>query len=267
MAGSDPTRTKVNRPKKVAAQAGFAGASPVSLAASGGSLTGAATAGRVAAPRGATWRDRITAAELRRRVWHISPGCLPVILWFVPHRDPISSTLQWVLFGIISALALRIFLQYRLIRRSGERGSRGTAAVLGYAVSVMASLLLFPAQAEIGLAVLSILAFGDGAATLGGLLAARRPLPWNQEKTWAGLLSFLIVGTLATAVIYWRETHNLEAQTPGVSFGVAMMCAGLACIIAAIAESIPSRINDNIRVGIAAAVGMVCSQSLFVGWS
>jgi dolichol kinase len=257
----------VTRSKNVGAQAGFAGAAPVALSGNGPGLTGATTADQVGIHHGAPWYDRISAAELRRRVWHISPGCLAVILWFVPHRDPISPTLQWVLFAIISLLALRIFVQYRLIRRTGERGSRGTAAVLGYAVSVMASLLLFPAQAEIGLAVLSILAFGDGAATLGGLLANRRPLPWNPEKTWAGLLSFLVVGTLTTAVIYWRETHNLEAQTPGVSFGVALLCAGLACGIAAIAESVHSRINDNIRVGIAAALGMVCAQSLFVGWS
>ena len=267
MAGTDSTRMAVTRSKNVGAQAGFAGASPVALSGNGPGLTGATTADQVGIHHGTPWYDRIGAAELRRRVWHISPGCLPAILWFVPHRDPISPTLQWVLFGIISLLALRIFAQYRLIRRTGERGRRGTAAVLGYSVSVMTSLLLFPAQAEIGLAVLSILAFGDGAATLGGLLANRRPLPWNPEKTWAGLLSFLVVGTLTTAVIYWRETHNLEAQTPGVSFGVALLCAGLACVIAAIAESVPSRINDNIRVGIAAALGMVCSQSLFVGWS
>ena len=37
---------------------------------------------------------RIDNTELRRRLWHMSPGALSFFLWAFPHRDPISPTLR-----------------------------------------------------------------------------------------------------------------------------------------------------------------------------
>lgn len=213
-----------------------------------------------------TWRERVGVAELRRRAWHMSPGLLPFPLWFFPHQDPISLTLRLIMSATIVGLALRIYLQYRMIQRHGERRTQRMGAVLGYACSVLFTLLLLPAHAEIGLAVLGILAFGDGAATLGGLLLGGRRLPWNPRKSWSGLASFCVVGTLMTALIYWGESHNPEAQTPGMDFTTAVLCAGIATAVSAVAESWNSRIDDNIRVGIAAVISMVGVHAWFLGF-
>ncbi|MBW3542678.1 MAG: hypothetical protein KY476_20635 [Planctomycetes bacterium] len=212
-------------------------------------------------------RPEWNATEFRRRLWHMLPGLLPFLLWAFPHRDPISPTLRWILVGVVVALALHVWLRYRLIARPGDREQSG--AVLGYAGSVLVMLLAFPAHAELGLTVLAVLAFGDGSATLGGLLCGGARLPWNPRKSWAGLVSFLAVGMPAASVIYWGETYfNPEALAAGgVPFWAALICGGSATLAGAIAETLPVRLNDNVRVGAAAALAVVAAHSLTVGWN
>ncbi len=207
----------------------------------------------------------LTLIEWRRRLWHTGPGVLPFVLWAIPHQDPLSPTLKFVLLVFVLGFAAHVFLRYRLIerRQDGQRAS----AVLGYAGSVLLTLLLFPEHVELGLTVLAVLAFGDGAATVGGLMFGGPKLPWNPRKTWSGFGSFLTVGIPLASVIYWGETHfnpeSLEYQR--IPFTTALGCAGAAVILAAIAESLPSRINDNIRVGAAAALGVITVHALLLG--
>ncbi|MFQ5730714.1 MAG: hypothetical protein ACE5KM_02045, partial [Planctomycetaceae bacterium] len=109
------------------------------------------------------WFGGLGTKELRRRVWHMVPGFLPMLLWPIPHADPLSPTLRWVIVGIVMALAVRIFVQYRRIARSED--TYRLTCVAGYAGCVIGSVLLFPSALEISFAVLAILAFGDGSAT------------------------------------------------------------------------------------------------------
>lgn len=202
--------------------------------------------------------------EVRRRIWHMAPGLLPFLLWPIPHRDPLSPTLQIIMIGLCLALGAWIFFGFRHIARNGRINDR-ISGVGGYAGSVLATLLLFPQHAEMGLMVLGVLAFGDGAATLGGLLLRGPALPWNHDKTWAGFFTFLGIGIPLASLIYWGESHNLEALQPGVSFSTALVCGGIPVTVSALAESIKSPINDNIRVGITSAVAVVVTHGLLVG--
>lgn len=221
-----------------------------------------------AGPRSASWTDffleRLGPKEIRRRIWHMSPGLLTVILWMVPHSDPMSPTLRMTIMLVAIGCGLGIFLKYRRIQRAEDLGR--LTSVFGYAGCVMATVMLFPADLEIGLAVLAILAFGDGGATLGGKLLRGPRLPWNRDKTWSGLLSFLAIGIPAATLVYWRETHNLEAVGPGVTLLTALIIAGTATAVAAVLESIRSNVNDNIRVGLASAIVLVLMHGQFVGW-
>lgn len=201
---------------------------------------------------------QITGRELRRRFWHMSPGLLPFILQLVSHRDPISPTLRWIILAVATGLALRIFLGFRRIQRPEERN--GLAAVAGYALSVMAMVLLFPQHLELGLALLAILAFGDGSATLFGLMIAGPKLPWNANKSWSGLAAFILVGCAMAGWIYWGESWNAEGIDPPVTFGMALQLVAPAVVAAAICESINSRINDNIRVGVVGAVVLMLTH-------
>lgn len=208
---------------------------------------------------------RIGGAELRRRVWHMSPGLLPFVLWAFPHRDPISPFLWGIMVATVVGLSLNILLRYRLIAREGDR--QRLAATAGYAVSVLVTLLLFPSHAELGLTVLAVLAFGDGSATFGGLLFGGPRLPWNAEKSWSGFVCFLVVGGVAAGVVYWGERYfNPETASPPIPFGTALVCGAAAALAGAAAESIPSRINDNIRVGVASAVVITAMHGFLVGW-
>ena len=110
--------------------------------------------------------SRLEKTEWRRRVWHIVPGFLPILLWIFPHRDPISPILQLIVLAIVISLAVGIFLRYRLIAR--KQDAERSTAVLGYALSVLLTVLFFPAHLQLGLTVLAVLAFGDGSATLVG---------------------------------------------------------------------------------------------------
>lgn len=208
--------------------------------------------------------ERLGPTEIRRRLWHILPGFLPFLLWWFPHADPLSPTLRGIMGAIGVVLAAAVFVYYRRIARPLDEDR--LAAVLGYAGSVMGTLILFPAHAELGLTVLAVLAFGDGWATLAGRLVGGPRLPWNRGKTFAGLIAFVTVGAPLGALVYWGEPYfNPESSGPTVSFSTGLLCAGFATLAAALEESVPSRINDNIRVGITAAASVTAMHAVLVG--
>lgn len=199
--------------------------------------------------------------EVKRRFWHICPGILAFGLHLFSHRDPISPTLCWIILGCCVVIGMRILAGFRQVRRRGE--GAGVAAVAGYALSVLLTVLVFPGDLEIGVSVLSILAFGDGSATLLGMMFRGPRLPWNSAKSWSGLTGFTVVGTLMTSWIYWGETRNPESLSPAVSFLTAMLLVSPAVVAAALAESLRSRVNDNVRVGIVSAAVLASVHFLF----
>ncbi len=187
----------------------------------------------------------LSTQEFRRRLWHMTPGLLPLLLWVIPHTDPWGWILWSVVLGLTLMTATVMLRRFSKIARPGE--DHGYDAVLAYAVVVLATLWLFPGREEIGMMTLAILAFGDGSATLLGLKFGERKLPWNGCKSWVGLWAFVAMGTLAGALMFWGEFR------PGVDFRLALGVSFLASLTAGLVESFPSLRNDNLRVGIAAA--------------
>ena len=208
---------------------------------------------------------KLDAQELRRRVWHMAPGLLPFVLWPIPHADPLSVTIRVVFVAIMALVTGQLFYRWQAVSRLEHGNADRATAIFGYAFSVLATLFLFPAHAELGLAVLGVLAFGDGSATLLGKLLGGPRLPWNAAKTVAGFLGFLMVGLPVTALIYWGESHNLEALGPAATASQALLIAAAGVVAGAIAESLPSRINDNIRVGVASATALVVAHAAVIG--
>jgi dolichol kinase len=200
----------------------------------------------------------LTPTEWRRRLTHILPGLLPIVLWFKYHRDPLSLDCRAWLGAVIVGIGIATAVKYR--RRARRGATSHPPAHLGYTIPVFFLLMFVPAKAELGLATLAIISFGDGFATLGGLLLKGPALPWNRDKSWAGFLCFLVFAAPWSATVYWAESN------PAVFFAPAFAAGLLATFIAAVAESVRSRIDDNIRVGLAAAGGMLLSQTIFFGW-
>src|SRR5439155_20830359 len=98
-------------------------------------------------------------------------------------------------------------------------------------------------------------AFGDGAATLIGrrstAVSSGRRLPWNPDKSFAGTLAFVVSGGAAGVVLAWWVRPAI-APMPPMSFTIAAPL--IAAIVAAMIETIPVRLDDNISVPATAAV-------------
>ena len=201
---------------------------------------------------------RLTPHEWRRRMVHMSPGLLPVILLVCPHTDPIGWLVQLPILALTLGLVVFALKNEGLFVRSGEKS--WATSVVSYGIITATLLMAFPAQPELGLAVTIIIAFGDGSATLAGLIFRGPRLPWNQAKSWIGLTAFLGCSIPLATLVYWAEAR------PGVSLWVALACIAPAAVAASLAESFPSRINDNIRVGVTAGLTILISHGMVVGW-
>jgi phytol kinase len=197
--------------------------------------------------------------EIRRRICHMLPGLLAFLLPLIPHPHPLPALALMRLTILASLLALGVILLFRAIARPDEQHC--LLNVISYPAAIIAILLMFPGHPEFGSVVLVVLAFGDGSATLFGLLKRGRPLPWNAKKTWLGTLAFLFCATPLSALAYWQESR------PHVSVGVALAIGVITTLIAGIVESIPLRVSDNFRVGLAAMFGVVAAHAGFLGWS
>jgi phytol kinase len=199
------------------------------------------------------WGGPLESTEIRRRLLHMLPGFLPFILWFIPHPKPWGPILADVVLLITIAIVVPALWRFSAFSRPGEQDGR--SSVLGYALPILAALCLFRGREEIGMMTLAILAFGDGSATLGGLTLGGYRLPWNDQKSVTGLACFLIFGGLAATLVFWGEAR------PGISWTQAAMVGGGATLVAAFAESVRSRINDNLRVGVVSlAIGAVLQR-------
>jgi len=198
-------------------------------------------------------RAKVGRRELRRRLLHMVPGVIPIGLPFTPHSDVwepllMTAAIVFCASGLIAAIVMA-----PQVKRRGEQN--WTQAVWGYILPPFAALLLFPARADLVLLRLQIIAFGAGSATLGGKFFGGSRLPWNTQKTWSGLLCFVLMGSLAATYSYWGEAR------PSPPIGQAYLICLIAALCAALVESLPSRMNDNFRVGMTAlTVGFALSS-------
>lgn len=202
---------------------------------------------------------RLGTNEFRRRLWHFAPGILALMGACVPHEDTPAALFLAVTMLVCLGLALVAIRSQHTIRRPEERNC--LAAILGYGAAVIPLFLLFPSQPELALTVAGIIAFGDGSATLVGLLTGTRKLPWNRKKSWAGTAAFVTAALPLATMIYCR------GSLPHVSVGMAILCVGPTVVASALVESLPVGGNDNLYVGASAAATMIAMQGLVAGWS
>jgi dolichol kinase len=273
-------RGPVSAPQSVAGFRGF-GAGALQPSHSAGALASAgANFPGMAIPatrpvRELPWRirelvhERLGERETKRRLLHAVPGFLPFVLWAIPHDPPSSTRFLSVISGLIVVLAATAYYQFGRVQRNAEGSRDILVAVFGYATVVLVTMLLAPQHVELAFAALAVLAFGDGSATLGGMLFRGRRIPWNSKKTLVGTACFVLVATPMAALVYWGQAHDAyeTAAVPHVGFGLALLGALAAATAGALVESLPVRTNDNLRVGTTAAVVLVLFQYFAVGWA
>jgi len=197
--------------------------------------------------------------ELTRKLLHVVPGLIPFASHAIVHRDPLD-TFSLTLVTVVTVLLTGVFLaSSRVVRRPGEQGYLST--VFSYPATILATMFLFPAQLEFACVVVVVIAFGDSAAFFAGQLFGKARLPWNPQKSWAGIAAFVLVAAPLASLAYY-----LEAQNPSVPMGMALICGVTAALVGAVAESIATSVTDNLRVGVAAALGVVAAHFAVAGW-
>jgi len=176
-----------------------------------------------------------TTNEALRKSIHIVTGFLAITLKWLP----------WRIAAAIAAVAAigNWLVLHRLVGKSVARHERGyDAGIVLYPLAVCALILTFNWHIELAAVGWVILAFGDGFATLIGRAVPIAPLPWNRMKSWGGTLAFIGFAALAGEGI-------------AMFFGApSLLVVGIAVIIAALVESMPLGVDDNVSVPAAAAV-------------
>ena len=191
----------------------------------------------------------LSRSELLRKIVHVGCGGFAFLL-----RD--LTTLQ------AAGMALLAFLfNWQVLPRiggqklwrEGEHAQGYPRGILLYPLAVLAVILYFAQAPWMAAALWGVLAFGDGMATFVGQSMGGPRLPWNRGKGWAGLLGFVIFGTLGTAVlIAWTSRLPLLAsawhwpRTLGVALALNLVCA--------LVESLPTTLDDNLTVPLAGAL-------------
>lgn len=154
-----------------------------------------------------------------------------------------------------AAFAFNLFVLPRIggtaLYRAADLARGYPLGILFYPLSVLLLVLAFPRRPDIAAAAWAILAFGDPAAAAVGARHRGTPLPWNPDKTAAGLAAFVVAGSAAGVALAWW-TSAAVSPAPSAIFVVAAPV--LAAVVAAFVETIPIRLDDNISVPIAAAI-------------
>lgn len=167
--------------------------------------------------------------EALRKSIHIAIGFAAISLKWLPWR--LAAAVAAV-FVVVNWLVL-----HRIVGKRVARHARGyDAGIVLYPAAVCALILIFNWHIALAAVAWVILAFGDGSATLIGRAMPIAKLPWNRDKSWGGLVAFILIGGAASYAI------SRYFGGPGT---IAVVAAVLA---SAFVESLPLGINDNITV-------------------
>jgi uncharacterized protein (TIGR00297 family) len=194
----------------------------------------------------------IGGTEWKRKAVHVGSGGLALFLhWLEPWN-------AWM--PAAAALLLNLFILPRLtgkaLEREPERRQGKAWGILFYPLSVLILTVVFANRLEIAAAGWALMAFGDGSATLFGKSLPRPRLPWNHGKSMAGSLALVAFGTLPAWALYLFVAAG-HGRHPDPF--LAMVAVGATVVLAALLESLPTGLDDNLLVPLA---GGVCLYGL-----
>lgn len=113
------------------------------------------------------------------------------------------------------------------IRNVGREGETPGEGALYNALGILFAISLLRDHPMAAISVILILALGDGLATFAGTRYGRHRLPWNRSKSLEGTAGFALGASISWLAMPVPETAMIV-------------------ILAAIIESLPLRVNDNI---------------------
>ena len=242
--------------------------------------------------RFATRRQPARRVTIDRRIpksarqWvHIGSGLFALLLRVLTWWQAAAMAAAALVFNLAPAAAPR--------RPRGSTGpvdeARGfPLGILLYPLSVLLLTLAFPSRLDIAAAAWGILAFGDGVATLVGRRSRTKPRETaknaekddlsassaisavssvvvcrgTRDKSVAGTLAFVVFGGAAGVALAWWVRPAVDAVPP-LAFTIAAPLA--AAVLAALVETIPIRLDDNISVPATAALVLWLASLMTAG--
>lgn len=213
----------------------------------------------------ASLSERLPARELARKVVHMGVGLVAFAVVFL---GPL-----WSAVCAAGAVLVNVFVLPRLGGRrlwrahEAERGQ--SLGIVLYPLAVLMLILVFWRHLEVAAGVWGILAFGDGMASVMGMGFGRRALPWNPAKSWVGMAAYWFFGTLGAATLVWWTVRNPLGETGReIDLGFVLAAAAITALVAALIESLPLGLDDNIRVPLIAGLvlfGLLSSEGRWAG--
>lgn len=185
--------------------------------------------------------------ETRRQLLHTAVGLLALLLRWLP---------AWgaVLLAVVAVVGnLTLLPRFAPgIWRPRERAARLVSGIVLYPLAVLFLVIVFHDRLHFAALLWGILAFGDGPATLVGRAVGGARLPWNRDKSWAGTTAYLVSGGLAgAAILGWVA----QGTAPGLySARDVLALASATALLAALLESLPIGLDDNISVPVLGAL-------------
>lgn len=181
-------------------------------------------------------------AEVGRQLVHIGVGTIALSLAWLTWPQAAALAVAAIGFNlfVLPRASARVF-------RAGDLDRPWSSGIVLYPIAVLGLVLIFRERLDLAAAAWGVLAAGDGAATLAGTTVPSPRLPWNRDKSLAGLAAFLVCASgAAVGLLAW--TSGAPVTGPLIATGVAAATA------AAFVETLPIRLNDNLSVPAAAAV-------------
>ena len=197
-------------------------------------------------------------SRLSRKLIHILTGPLFVLCWLIfPDKFwyerwlaalvPLLFTVQFALIGLG---VVRDEASVKAMSRSGDRREilRGP---LFYGIIFVVMTVLYWKDSPVGMTALMLMCGGDGLADILGRGLHSPKLPWNQEKSLAGMLGMFVGGWLLTLAILAVYVLTGAFATPLVAYLLPVTWIALAAMLV---ESLPIRDVDNITVTLVAVL-------------
>ena len=186
-------------------------------------------------------------SETRRQTVHMAMASFALLLPYLAWWQAALCAVAAFLFNLLLLPRIGGSSLYRPV--DSARGY--PLGILFYPLSVLLLVLAFPTRPDVVGAAWGIMAFGDGAATIVGRRVGGRRIPWNDEKTIAGTIGFVVAGAVAGILLAAWSRSAVRPAPPWLFTAGAPLVAAVA---AALVETIRVRLDDNISVPIIAGL-------------
>ena len=210
------------------------------------------------------------SARLRvspRKTVHVSMLGFAFLLPFLTWQQAAGAAILALLFNIFILPRLEVDLSKGLsatsqpARTPSCRESVWTGIII-YPVSVLLLILFYHRRMYVVGAVWAIMALGDACASIVGEAVGRPALPYNLQKTWAGLTGFVLAGTVgAYALARWIvpiPDPSLPVRPGAIDGGFLLLVCAATATVGALVESTPVRLDDNLTVPLVSGAFMYC---------